>query len=77
MVHERKLIGTKNNHGKLEPRTIMANSLYYMFQNLDGERGCVQVYKITCVGREVGGWEGGKKREEERKGGGREGGKEE
>ena len=56
-----------------------------MFQNFDGERGRVQVYKITCVGREVGGGgregrkggkEGGEKREEQRKrggGGGRKG----
>lgn len=39
---------------------LLANFSYYMFQNFDGERGCVQVYKITCVGREVGGRKGGR-----------------
>jgi len=38
--------------------------MYYMFQDLDGKRSGIQVYKITC---EEGRWMGGKGKE----GGGR------
>ena len=45
-------------------------SMNYMFQDLDGKRSSIQVYKITCT--VAGGWVGEKEGREESREGGRQ-----